>query len=80
MLGGDAVDTMTWEDSVTRFWAEFAPMIEVQQLARTLLVLQYVADEDMKKARYHEMLRSDIIQFVSRSSCKILDDMIVRAR
>ena len=27
---------------------------------RALLVLQYVADEEMKKARYHEMLRSDI--------------------
>ncbi|XP_052624820.1 uncharacterized protein LOC128132335 [Lactuca sativa] len=34
----------------------------------------------MKKARYHEMLRSDIRQFVSRSSYKTLDDMIARAR
>ena len=47
---------------------------------RALLVLQYAADEEMKKARYHEMLRSDIRQFVSRSSCKTLDDMIARAR
>ena len=45
---------------------------------RALLVLQYVVDEDMKKVRYHEMLRSDIQQFVSRSSCKKLDDIIER--
>ena len=47
---------------------------------RALLVPQYAADEEMKKARYHEMLRSDIRQFVSRSSYKTLDDMIARAR
>ena len=34
----------------------------------------------MKKARYHEMLRSDIWQFVSRSNCKTFEDMIARAR
>ena len=34
----------------------------------------------MNKAPYHEILRSDIRQFVSRSSCKTLEDMIVRAR
>ena len=39
-----------------------------------------MADEEMKKARYHEMLRSDLRQFLSRSSCKMLEDMIVRAR
>ena len=27
---------------------------------RALFVPQYAADEEMKKARYHEMLRSDI--------------------
>ena len=32
----------------------------------------------MKKARHHEMLRSDIRQFVSRSSCTMLEDMIAR--
>lgn len=46
---------------------------------RALLDPQYVADEEMKKARYHEMLRSDIRQFVSRSSCNTLEDTIVRA-
>ena len=39
-----------------------------------------VADEALKKARYHENLRSDIQQFFSRSSCKTLDNMISRAR
>ena len=32
---------------------------------RALLVPQYVADEEMKKARYHEMLRSDIKSYLS---------------
>ena len=47
---------------------------------RALLVPQYVTDEEMKKARYHEMLRADIREFVSRSDCKTLEDMISRAR
>ena len=34
----------------------------------------------MKKAIYHEMLRRDIWQFVSRSSCKTLEDRIEQAR
>lgn len=45
-----------------------------------LLVLQYVTDEEMKKARYHDMLRSDIREFVSISSCRTLEDMVARAR
>ena len=47
---------------------------------RELLVPLYVVEEEMKKALYHEMLRSDIWQFVSPSSCKKLEDMIARAR
>ena len=47
---------------------------------RTLLFPQYVADEEMMKSRYHETLRSDISEFVSRYSCKMLEDMIARAR
>ena len=43
---------------------------------RVLLVPQYVADEEMKKSRYHKMLRSDIRKFVSRSICNTLDDMM----
>lgn len=46
---------------------------------KDLLIPQYMADKEMKKSRYHEMLRSDIHQFVSRSGCKMLVDMIVRA-
>ena len=34
----------------------------------------------MKKVLYHDMLRDDIREFVSRSSCKTLEDMIARAR
>ena len=47
---------------------------------RALLVPQYVADAEIKKDRYHDMLRSDIWKIESRSSCKTLEDMIVRAR
>ena len=47
---------------------------------KPLIVLQYVADEEMNKARYHEMLQSNIRQFVCRSSCKTLEDMIKRAQ
>ena len=35
---------------------------------RALLVSQYVADEAMKKMRYHDMLRDDIMEFVMFSS------------
>ena len=78
-IGDDAVlDAMNWSDFTVRFRADFAPVIEVQQLARefqdlqqttetvteitamfrekALLVPQNVADKEMKKARYHEML------------------------
>ena len=87
---------------MTRFRADIAPVIEVQQLSRefqdlhqtiemvaeittifrkrALLVPQYVADDEMKKARYHEMFTSNIREFVSQSSCKTLEDMITRAR
>ncbi|KAL7605587.1 hypothetical protein Lser_V15G15349 [Lactuca serriola] len=103
VIGDDAaLDAMTWMDFTTRFRAEFAPIIEVQQLSRefqdlqqttetvaeitakfrerALLIPQYAEEEEMKKDRYHEMLRSDIRQFVSRSRCKTLDEMIAMAR
>ena len=47
---------------------------------RALLVPQYVADEEMKKAGYHDMLKDEIRQFVSMSSYRTLEDMITRAR
>ena len=47
---------------------------------RTHLVSQYIENEGMKKARYHEILQSDIRQFVSRSRSKTLEDMISRTR
>ena len=46
---------------------------------RALLILQYVAHKEMKKAKYHDMQRSDVIEFVSKSSSKTLDDMVARA-
>ncbi|XP_042752697.1 zinc finger BED domain-containing protein RICESLEEPER 2-like [Lactuca sativa] len=46
---------------------------------RALLVLQYVADEEMMKTRYHAMMRDDIWEFVSFSGCKTLNDMIEKA-
>lgn len=46
---------------------------------RVLLYSQYMADEEMKKMRYHEMFRDVIHEFVSLSGCKKLEDMISRA-
>ena len=34
----------------------------------------------MKKARYREMLRRNIRQFVSRSTCRTLEHMIAKSR
>ena len=34
---------------------------------RVLLVMQYVADEEMKKVRYNDMLKDEIWEFVSMS-------------
>ena len=39
---------------------------------RALLVPLYVADEEMKKTRYHNMLMDDIREFVSMSSYRTL--------
>ena len=33
-LGAKVVEAMTWHDFVTRFIMEFAPTLEVQQMAR----------------------------------------------
>ena len=47
---------------------------------RDLLAPQYVADEEIKKVRYHDMLRDGIREFVRLSLCKSLNYMITRAR
>lgn len=44
---------------------------------RALLVPQYVVNEEIKKERYHDMIKDEIQEFVNMSSCKTLDDMIV---
>ena len=59
--------TETVADITTIFWE------------RELLLPQYAAEEEIKKVRYHEILRSDIRQFVSRSRCRTLEDIISRA-
>lgn len=46
---------------------------------RAMLVPQYVANEEMNKARYHDMLWDDIREFASMYSCMNLEDMIARA-
>nr|KAJ0192258.1 hypothetical protein LSAT_V11C800444800 [Lactuca sativa] len=47
---------------------------------RALLVPQYAGDEDMRRTRYHDMLRVNIREHVSFSACPTLDSMIARAR
>lgn len=43
---------------------------------RSLLVPQYARDEEMRKTRYHDMLRVDIWEHVSYSTCPTMDSMI----
>ena len=98
----DVIEKMTREEFVIQFRAEFAPAIEVQQLARefqdlrqttkvvaeitikfrenALLVSQYATNEEMKKTKYHDMLRDGIRDFVSFSTCWTLGDMLARGR
>lgn len=47
---------------------------------RDLLVPQYVVDKEMKKTRYHDMLRDSIQEFVILSSFKSLEDMAARSQ
>ena len=72
------------DERLRHFWDEIT---EGQLGARTpsfwerdLLVPQYVVDEEMKKARYHDMLMDDISEFLSLSGCKTLNDTITRPR
>ena len=47
---------------------------------RALLVPQYVVDEEMKKTRYHSMLRYDMCEFVSFLRTKTMNEMVEKAR
>ena len=47
---------------------------------KDLMVPSYVVDEEMKKIQYHDMLRADIKEFVSFTSCQTLEYMIDRAQ
>ena len=42
---------------------------------RALLIPQYETDENMRRTRYHSMLRDDIREFVSFTGCKTLNEM-----
>ena len=43
---------------------------------QALLIPQYATDEDMRRMRYHSMLRDDIRDFVSFTGCKNLNKMV----
>lgn len=47
---------------------------------RALLVPHYVADNEMRKMRYHDIFMDDIREFVRISSFKMLNDMIACAQ
>ena len=46
---------------------------------RALLIPQYAEDEDLRKTRYHSMLREDIREFVNFTGCKTLNEMVDKA-
>ena len=43
-LGASAIEAMTWSEFVTRFRAEFAPAVELQQLAREFLDMRQTTE------------------------------------
>ena len=47
---------------------------------QVLLILQYPADEDMSRTRYHSNLRDDISEFLSFSGWKTLNEMVEKAQ
>ena len=47
---------------------------------RTLLIPQYATDEDLRRTRYHSMMRDNIQEFVSFTGCKTLNKMVEKAR
>ena len=47
---------------------------------RALLIPPYATDEDMRRTRYHSMLRDDIREFVSFIGCKSLNETVEKAR
>ena len=51
---------------------ETVAKITVKLKDMALLVPQYVADEEMKNTRYHDMLRDNIREFVGFSACRTL--------
>ena len=60
----------------TEIMAEITTMFR----ERDLLVPQYVVDKEIKKERYHDMMKDEIREFVSMSSCWTLEEKIAMAR
>ena len=47
---------------------------------QALLIPWYSTKEDMRRTRYHSMLRDDIREFLSFTGCKTLNEMVKKAR
>ena len=43
-LGAPTIEAMTWSDFVTKFRVEFAPAVELQQLAREFLDMRQTTE------------------------------------
>ena len=43
-MGALAIEAMTWSDFVARFRAEFAPAVELQQLAREFIDMRQMTE------------------------------------
>lgn len=55
-------------------------MITAKFRERMLFFPQYAATGEMSMARYHDMLRSEIHEFVSISSCETLSNLVEATR
>ena len=54
--------------------------ITTKSRERALMVPQYPTYEEIKKVRYHDMRRDDIMEFVCFPECKTQNHMISRGR
>nr|KAJ0213173.1 hypothetical protein LSAT_V11C400203150 [Lactuca sativa] len=77
-LGAPAVEAMTCSNFVTRFRAEFALVVELQQLASEFQDMRQNTDSVVEiTAKFREKA---LLEHVSYSSCPTLESMIARAR
>lgn len=73
------VQQITREFQDLRQTVETVAQIMTKFQESALLVPSYVPDEEIKKTIYHDMLRDNIQEFVSISSCKKFEEVIPRA-